>query len=564
MEKFCFRTASTTDGSLPTSGTYNDPVTGRQFILQGSNTQYKLNTMDINGNGKTILATNIGTADAMDAKPIAPRTGWASKGDDFTTNSDDDPRQWNVPSDLFPQAYGWSQKNSGNIQMATLHNPNVYANPPLSIPYINNSPPPGSVAKAEIWLDANQFTGAACYDYPGNPEPCTYFKQDVQNRAIKYTSVPVSARGEFTVQVPADVPAFIVLRDANGRGVSGWNRGYISIAQGNAYARPGQTVTCVGCHFGHVSGSITNIAEAEAGWTNVAPYASVTASSETESDNSDHPFSPQHINDRRGFIPIPAGGPPNPEETDDAQYQDTEYGWISDRHENDSDANGEWAQLTWSSPVKIKSVRLIGPPSVGGEWGSFGSGPNTTPYHITSGTLVLSSNGQVVKSVDVGQVNSFSEGGTQVNLDQPTVIDNLRFTIKSTAGFWNWSKVAALNEIEVMGMDDNASPDGSFPTSTPTATRTSTPTIPRQALRRRRLPPAALTACSGVKPAAPELVSPAPNMKVKKLSVPLDWNAVECATKYKIVVQHWQPRWRDRAEKGAQAYRVSHSAIDPC
>src|SRR5206468_2294747 len=126
-----------------------------------------------------------------------------------------------------------SQKGPGSIQTATLHNPNVYANASLDLPFINNSPPPGSVATAEVWLDANQFTGAYCYDYPGNPEPCDTFRQDVQVRAVKYTTVPVSPRGEFTVQVPADVPAFIVLRDAQGKAVSGWNRGYISIAQGN-------------------------------------------------------------------------------------------------------------------------------------------------------------------------------------------------------------------------------------------------------------------------------------------------------------------------------------------
>ena len=578
--KILFSYANATDGTLPTSGSYNDPVTGRRFDLQGSNLQYKLFTMNVDGSSKSELALTIGKADAMDAKPIVARTGWASKSDDFNATPDDDPRQWNVPADLFPQQYGWSQKNSGNIQTATIHNPNVYANAPLSLPFINNSPPPGSIKFAEVWMDANQFTGAYCYD-PGYPDPCTAFKEDVQNRAVKYTTVPVSARGEFTAQIPADVPAFLVLRDADGRAVSGWNRGYISIAQGNAYARPGQTVTCIGCHFGHVSGSITNPAEATAGWTNVAPYANASASSENYSDDQYQPFDPSRVNDRHGFIPIPAGGPPNPASADkslvsraanvpsniiakrvpsiaregnhalqeeDPNLQDSENGWMSVEHDTDGSAAGEWIQLKWNSPVKIKAVKLFGPPSTNGDWGGFGQGPETTPYHITSGTLALSFDGNVIQSFNVGQVNSYAEDGTEINLDTPLVIDKLRFTVNSTAGYWYWQKVAALNEIEVMGMDDEASPDGNSPTATPTRTRTptqtTTPATPSATPTVTNTP----DPCNVSNPSAPALVAPASNAKVKTLAVALDWDAVNCATKYKIVV-------RQDSTQGAQVVK---------
>ncbi len=561
--KILFSYANAADNSLPTSGSYNDPVTGRRFDLQGSNLQYKLFTMNVNGSSKSELALTIGKADAMDAKPIVARTGWMSKSDQFNATPDDDPRQWNVPADLFPNQYGWSQKNSGSIQTATIHNPNVYANAPLSLPYINNSPPPGSIKFADIYIDANQFTGAYCYGQ-GYPDPCDVFKQDVQVRAVKYTTVPVSARGEFTAQIPADVPAFIVLRDAEGRAVSGWNRGYISIAQGNAYARPGQTVTCIGCHFGHVSGSITNQAEATAGWTNVAPYAQATASSKDHPDDPYQPFDPSRVNDRRGFIPIPNGGPPNPardgnllpapvggltkvlnggafvpqdknssERTtaQDPNMQDEENGWMSAEHDTNGSAAGEWIQLKWDSPVKIKSVKLIGPPATGGDWGGFGQGPETTPYHITGGTLALSLNGQTVQSLNVGQVNSYAEGGTLVTFNLPIIVDKLRFTINSTAGYWYWSKVAALNEIEVMGMDDEASPDGEAPTATPTQTTTpATPTV---------TPTVTNTPdpCAVSKPNAPTLLAPAPNAKLNTRAVLLDWDAVTCATKYKVLVK---------------------------
>jgi hypothetical protein len=38
-----------------------------------------------------------------------------------------------------------------------------------------------------------------------------------------------------------------------------------------------------------------------------------------------------------------------------------------------------------------------------------------------------------------------------VVFDTPTVIDRLRFTVNSISGRWQWSEVAALNEIEVIG-----------------------------------------------------------------------------------------------------------------
>lgn len=524
--KILFSYAVSPDGGLPTSGSYNDPVTGRRFDTQGSDLQYKLYTMNLNGGNKTELPVSIGNADAMDAKPISARTGWASKGDQFTTNSSDDPRQWNVPADLFPEAYGWSQKNSGSIQMATIHNPNVYANAPLSLPFINNSPPPGSIKFAEVWLDANQFTGAFCYGQ-GYPDPCDYFKQDAQNRAVRYTTVPVSPQGEFIAQIPADVPAFIVLRDADGRAVSGWNRGYISIAQGNAYARPGETVKCIGCHFGHVSGSITNKPEAEAGWTNVAPYATARASSERNPDDQYQPFDPSRVNDRRGFITIPNGGPPNPAEEANTNFQDTENGWMT----ADGEADKAWVELEWQTPIKAKSIKLIGPPPTGGDWDGFGKGPQTTPYHITAGTLKLWSNGQLVQTLNVGQVNSYEEGGTMVNLNQPLVIDRLRLIVKATTGYWHWKTVAALNEIEVMGMGDTSGTTN--PTATPTMTPTDAPSSPTPTPTVTNTP----TACEQTKPAAPVLVAPAGGGKVNTREVQLDWDDVPCATKYKVAIR---------------------------
>lgn len=428
------------DPTLPPAGTFSQ--NGQEYPLQGSNLQYTLYLMNIDGNNKTALGVDLGsiglaTADAMDAVAIVPRLGWQSLPDTFTDVANDDPRLGNVPNSL--PAYWFSLHGPADIQTATVHNPNVYANASLDYPYINNSPPPGSVATAQIWIDANQFTGAYCYnDYP---QPCDNFQADNELRAVLWTEVPVTLQGAFTATVPADTMGFVVLRDSEGRVVREWSRGYISIAQGSAWARPGETVTCVGCHLGHVSGSLDQVIdEAKLGWTNLAPYAAVAASSYWYvEDPSYHPFTPEHINDRRGWVLNPAGD----------SYQDQTTGWIT----AEGQAIGEWIDLSWPSAVLVSKIRLVGPPPTVGDWDGFGQPPEYGDYYVESGTLRLLYNGnQATPPIAVGRIEPWVNGGTLITLDPPVVIDRLRFTVDGITGRWWWNEIAALNEIEVIGM----------------------------------------------------------------------------------------------------------------
>ena len=431
-----FSYAVTPNPTLPTNDTYLDPVTGNSFAVQGSDLQYQLYTMNLDGSNKALVSTSISTADAMDAKPIVTRTNWATIPDAFTAIPNDDPRYGNLPQNL-PE-YPFLLTHPADILTATLHNPNVYANAPLTLPFINNSPLPGSIAFAQVYIDANQFTGAYCYEYPGNPEPCATFRADNQVRAALWTQAPVSLAGEFTVTVPADTPGFVILRDLNGRVVSGGNRHYLSIAQGNAWARPGETVTCVGCHFGHVSGSVDGVeAQAEQGLTNLAPYASVSVSSYRV--EAYDPFIPAHVNDRRGWVLAPNGG---------SEYQDDLTGWMA----AEGQSLGEWVELTWPTPMTVTQIRLVGPPPLGGDWGGFGANSTSSPYHVTSGTLRFYLEGAPMGTVNVGQVNALEEGGgTLITLAAPLRLDRLRFMIDAIIGKWHWDDVAALNEIEVIG-----------------------------------------------------------------------------------------------------------------
>lgn len=441
---------SEVDNSLPTSGTYNG------VTLQGSNTRYRLWTMEISGAGQTAVPIDLSslgldTADIMDAKPIAPRAGWASLPGAPYPIASDDPVQGNVPNTL--PAYSFSQKGPGDIQTAMVHNPNVYANPSLWSPYVNNSPPPGSVASAELWIDANQFTGAYCYN--DWPNPCANFRADNQVRAIFWDEVPVTFDGAFTMTVPADVMGFFVLRDAQGRLVRGWDRGYTTIAQGSAWARPGETVTCTGCHMGHVSGSLDDVlADAETGWQNVAPFAHASASSYSIRDG--HPFPPSKVNDRRGWIPRPAGGPPAPffSQTYKLPYQDDESGWLTE----DGRTVGEWVELTWPVAMRVKQIRLVGPPPQGGDWNGFGQPAQDGPYYVDNATLNLYRDGVLVDGRNTGRIEPLENGGTLITFATPVEIDRLRLMITAVTGRWHWDHVAALNEIEVIGQAAEAWP----------------------------------------------------------------------------------------------------------
>ena len=465
------------DASLPTTGQQTEG--GDLFNVYGSNLRYELYIMDLDGANQTAVAIDLAsiglaTADIMDAKPIVARTGWVAKSDSFTAVANDDPALGNLPNTL--GEYSFSQRNANEIQTATLHNANIYANPPLDLPYVGNSPPPGTVATVEVWVDANQFTGGNCYE--DWPEPCATFRKDNEVRAVLWTTAPVTPLGAFTVTAPADTPAFFVLRDRNGRVVRNWNRGYISIAQGNAWARPGETVTCTGCHMGHVSGSVDALLEEAAqGWTNVAPYAEVSASSffnHNDPDSPDYqPFRPHFLNDRRGWVPIPGGGPAAPfaasnglrDQTgarfvDPPQvraalnpaYQDDTSSWLSAKGQ----AVGEWVELRWAKPLLVKSIRLAGVPPTGGDWEGFGKPEKDGAYAITAGEVQFFRNdSQVGSALAVGRVEPLETGGTLIMLTQPVEIDRLHFTIQAVTGRWHWETIAALNEIVVMGMATN-------------------------------------------------------------------------------------------------------------
>jgi hypothetical protein len=412
-------------------GTYRFTQNGRSFsiALQGSALRWSLQLANVDGSGAQALPfeERLPGFDLLDATPIVRRLVGAGPGawqvpleplcvQGCPPPAVDDPIGWNVPAGLRTgegkPAYSWSQRPISSVQLTVLHNANVYANAPLELPYVNNSPALGSVAFADIYLDANQFSGASYRaDAP-----------DDQVRAVKWLTVPVAPDGSFTASAPADAPVFIVLRDKEGRVVRGGNRGSIRIAQGNTSGRPNQVVTCVGCHMGHASGSLDGQPLAQLGWSNVAPSARVTASSGQANAS--------HLNDRRGYVAstVKPGA-----------FQDTTPSWVA------TGGTGEQVELNWDLPIAVLQVRLVGP-----EPGREGF---SSEYRV-SGELRFFLAGKELENSRqaVEAVAPLSRNGSSVRLARPVAADRVVFVVTSVQGTRNGRQApAALAEIEVIG-----------------------------------------------------------------------------------------------------------------
>ncbi len=395
------------------------------LALQSGSLRYQLWMIRPDGSQAAPLELNadLGDTDAMDAKPVVARPigqapgQWRPPVDQRFGPISDDPRRSNVPWGLLTgdgrRAYPWSTRKINEVALTVLHNSNVYANPPLSMPYINNSPPLGSVAFADIYIDASQFGD-------GQKDP-----SDASARAVKWLTVPVDERGSFTASAPADTPVFIILRGKDGRVVRGGNRSMIAIAQGNAPGRAGQRVTCIGCHMGHASGSVESNPPTLQGWTNIAPSASASATSEVRQGAA------ARLNSRRGFIPA----------ADQSAYQDRSPPWIAAGQQG----AGEATTLDWPMPVAILDIRLVG-----AEPGQSGF---SNDYRV-SGELSFYLNGAEIAGTRqaVSSVAPAGQNGTLISLERPIAADQMVFTITDVSGQrYGGPAPAALAQIEVTG-----------------------------------------------------------------------------------------------------------------
>lgn len=417
---------SVDDPQAPQRGSYRFSQNGRSFSisLQAAAMRYELRVMQADGSHmQPVDMEPLPGFDMLDATPISVRQVGEGSGHwrrplqtlcaQQCPIPSDNPLEWDIPQGLLTTegqtAYPWSQRSIESVKLTVLHNANVYANPPLSMPYLNNSPEPGSVAFADIYIDAPQFTGAS---YKAA-------QPDDQVRAVKWLTVPVAADGSFTASAPADTPTFIVLRDQQGRVVRGGNRGMVRIAQGNTPGRAGQVTRCVGCHLGHASGAFDAEPLAQLGWTNVAPAAQITVSSGASSS--------ARLNDRRGYIPAA--------NTDG--YQDQASPWIASGSQN------QRIQLDWKLPLAILQIRLVGAEQLG----------FSDDYAISGELRFYLKEAEISEARQpVELVAPFSSEGTSISLERPVAADRVVFVASVISGTRNGRTApVALSEIEVIG-----------------------------------------------------------------------------------------------------------------
>lgn len=218
---------------------------------------------------------------------------------------------------------------------------------------------------------------------------------------------PLTPQGAVHVDAaPADLPMFEQLVDADGR-VLRSARGPAHVPGFN-YTRPGAGTKCVGCHAGHSAIAVPASA-GEAEWTNVAPGARVTASSELRGTAG-----AAAAVDRR------TRGEPG------------EVAWLADGGAD------EWLRLEFPEPVEVRAAVL---------YGMRGRTKEGGPLVVKRSELVLLSGGREVRRVAIGRV--LSPDGTRIDLGGAR-IDALLFRPLAIEGKFRSRALAALAEIETI------------------------------------------------------------------------------------------------------------------
>lgn len=244
-------------------------ATGNHSSWTGADVKqdYGLFLINASGHGTPILVyDNPGTAE-LQAQVLAPHPTPPIIPDTVI----------NVASLLPPPASG-PYDQDGTFTFNAL---NVYANGPVDMDIVN-APPVGSAARIKFFIDhqRSSFGSFPHRDFP-----------------ILLEDLPVAANGTVrSDRAPANVQLFEQLRDSSGK-VPATTQGLQpdggAHVAGHNYGRPGANARCVGCHAGHTLIPVPPN-DADALWSNLAPGATVTASSQLNSFTN-----PQYVVDRR-------------------------------------------------------------------------------------------------------------------------------------------------------------------------------------------------------------------------------------------------------------------------
>lgn len=275
---------------------------------------------------------------------------------------------------------------------------NIFFNAPVDVPVIS-APAVGDVASVRFFagpLRDQQYGSVEALDFP-----------------ILYSELTVDDFGRvLESDAPAHVPLFEQARSSpqDGYLIPRTGGGIMDGAgqvMGFNYGRPGEKVTCVGCHHGHSMIPVPELAE-DLLFTNLAPGALISASSAMNA--------PGWAIDRKN---ITAKG----------------KHWFSAEN---ADPNAQWLQLHWRVPVWARKVVLHGI-------------PEGFDVDILQCRLRLFSDSSFTQEVFQEVVTGgLSDQGTEVILPGILKIRSMRLEfMECVGGIYHWD-CAAIGDIEVI------------------------------------------------------------------------------------------------------------------
>jgi hypothetical protein len=274
---------------------------------------------------------------------------------------------------------------------------NVYANAAVDVD-MPSAPPVGSAASIRFYADHQRTSPGsfASLDWP-----------------LLVGETPVSVEGRVTALAPAFLPLFEQLRSAPGAryavprtGAPG--RSGAAHVAGMNYDRAGVVAVCTGCHAGHTLMPVPT--EANAPWSNLAPGATVTASSTRAGARTDG------LVDRQVFL-----GPIR-------RY------WTSAAGQT----LGQWVELEFPVPVVVRTVRLYAPRP--------GDEANASLAVTATRVSVRDAAGNELDARTTGGVLMF---GTAVAFNDVTA-RRVRVEILGGTGTFDGQAVVGLAEVEVI------------------------------------------------------------------------------------------------------------------
>jgi hypothetical protein len=300
-----------------------------------------------------------------------------------------------IPGPLPPPANGPYDQDGTFI----FENFNVYFNAPVDSEIVN-APAIGSADIIRFFIDHQRANRGS---FPNLDWP------------ILLAELPINPDGSLIQpNAPANVPLFEQIRAANGavpltNGPLGINGA--AHVTGMNFGRPGEHVTCVGCHAGHSLIPVPASAE-DALWTNLAPGAEIAVSS-TRNPNYN-----RGVVDRQVLTgPI-------------YHYWTSAFG----------QTEGQWVELTFPVPVVVRTVRLYNP--------RYGDEANAS-LTVNGVTVRLYSDPNGLQEVASSSAGQLSVSGTDLPFDDITA-QVIRIEINNVTGTFYAAVAAGLAEIEVI------------------------------------------------------------------------------------------------------------------